>query len=182
MRRVYLARFWGALPLFVRASSLHIGAAAAAVSLRGDLVKRGLMSDEDFSRCFASARLTPGTNLIALYAALGYRIAGWLGAAAAVAVGTALPATITVVVTVLYSLHSGNPSVLRFMSGAKAGALAVLVWGVVRLAWPVVRSHRVRAIAVGVGALALALSGAISPFVILLVSGVVGAFLLNTIP
>jgi chromate transporter len=180
MRRVYLARLRVALPLFVRASSLHVGAAAAAVSLRGDLVERNLVSDDDFSRCFAIARLTPGTNLIALYAALGYRIGGWLGGAAAVTVGTALPATITVVAAVLYSLHGGNPFVSRLMSGAKAGALAVLVWGVVRLAWPVIRRHRFRAIAVGVGALALALSGALSPLVILLVAGVVGAFLLNT--
>jgi chromate transport protein ChrA len=87
----------------------------------------------------------------------------------------------TVVVAVLYSLHSNNPFVSRFMSGAKAGALAVLVWGVVRLAWPVVNRHRFRAIAVGVGALALALSDALSPFVILVVAAVVGAFLLNTI-
>src|SRR6266850_6898328 len=180
MGRVYLARLRLALPSFVRASSLHVGAAAAAVSLRGDLVDRGLVSDDDFSRCFAIARLTPGTNLLALYAALGYRIASWSGAAAAVVVGTAVPATITTVVAIVYSLHSGNALVSRFMSGAKAGALAVLVWGVVRLAWPVVKRHRLRAVAVAMGALALALSGTLSPFVILLVAGVIGAFLLNT--
>jgi chromate transporter len=181
MARVYLPRLRVALPLFARASSLHIGAAAAAVSLRSELVKRGLVSDDDFSRCFAIARLTPGTNLLALYAALGYRIASWPGAAAAVVVGTAIPATITAIVAIVYSMNSGNPLVSRFMSGAKAGALAVLVWGVLRLAWPVVKRHRIRAAGVAVGALALALSGALSPFVILLVAGVIGAFLLNTI-
>src|SRR6266850_1281222 len=169
MGRVYLARLRLALPSFVRASSLHVGAAAAAVSLRGDLVDRGLVSDDDFSRCFAIARLTPGTNLLALYAALGYRIASWSGAAAAVAVGTAVPAAITAIVAVLYSLNSTNPFVSRFMSGAKAGAVAVLIWGVVRLAWPVLKRFQLRAAAIAVGALALALSGALSPFVILLI-------------
>lgn len=181
MSRVYLSRLRVALPLFIRASSLHIGAAAAAVSLRAELVPRGLVSDDDFSRCFAIARLTPGTNLLALYAALGYRIASWSGAAAAVAVGTAVPATITAVVAVVYSMNVGNPFVARFMQGAKAGALAVLIWGVVRLAWPVVARHRIRGVAIAMGALALALSGALSPFVILLVAGVIGAFLLNAI-
>jgi chromate transporter len=181
MRRVYLSRLRLALPLFIRASSLHIGAAAAAVSLRGELVPRGLVSDDEFSQCFAIARLTPGTNLLALYAALGYRIASWSGAAAAIAVGTAVPATITAVVAVLYSMNNGNPLVSRFMSGAKAGALAVLMWGVVRLAWPVIRRHRLRAAAVATGALALALSGALSPFFIVLVAGVIGAFVLRTV-
>ena len=180
MGRVYLSRLRVALPLFIRASSLHVGAAAAAVSLRAELIPRGLVSDDDFSRCFAIARLTPGTNLLALYAALGYRIASWPGAAAAVAVGTIVPAIITAVVAVLYSMNSGNPFVARFMWGAKAGALAVLAWGVVRLAWPVITRYRFRAAAVAMG-LALALSGALSPFVILLVAGVIGAFLLNTI-
>ena len=81
---------------------------------------------------------------------------------------------------VLYSMSSGSPFVSRFMSGAKAGALAVLVWGIVRLAWPVIRRHRSRAAAVAMGVLALALSGALSPFFILLVAGVVGAFVLST--
>jgi chromate transporter len=181
MGRVYLSRLRVALPLFIRASSLHIGAAAAAVSLRAELVPRGFVSDDDFNRCFAIARLTPGTNLLALYAALGYRIASWSGAAAAVAVGTAVPATLTAVVAVVYSMNSGNPFVARFMQGAKAGAVAVLLWGVVRLAWPVLKRHRLRAVGITMGALALAVSGALSPFLILLVAGVVGAFLLNTI-
>lgn len=183
MRRVYLARLQDALPLFLHASSTHIGAAAAAASLRGDLVDRGLVSDHDFNRCFAVARLTPGTNLQAFYAALGYRIASWWGAAAAVLVGTVVPATITaVVVAMIYALHNGNPLVSRFMAGAKAGALAVLVWGVVRLVWTLVSSYRIRAIAIAAGALALAWSGALSPFLILLLAGVVGVGMLKPIP
>lgn len=165
--------------MFIRASSLHIGAAAAAVSLRRDLVQAGLVSDDEFSRCFAIARLTPGTNLLAFYAALGYRLASWRGAAAAIVVGAAVPATVTAAVAMLYSLYGGNAFVIRFMSGAKAGALAVLVWGIARLVWPVIRAHRWRAAVIAAGSLALALSAALSPFFILVIAGVLGIFLLR---
>jgi chromate transporter len=178
MDRVYPASL-RVLPAFIRAASLHIGAAAAAVSLRRDLVQTGVVSYDDFSRCFAIARLTPGTNLLALYAALGYRIAGWRGAAMALFVGTIAPAALTAAIAMLYVINSTNALVSRFMSGAKAGALAVLVWGVVRLVWPVLQQYRGRAIGVGVGALALAISGTLSPFFVLVIAAVVGVFILR---
>jgi hypothetical protein len=49
----------------------------------------------------------------------------------------------------------------------------------VRLAWPVVKRHHRRAWGVAVAALALALSEALSPFVILLIAGMLGTFVLN---
>jgi hypothetical protein len=65
MDRVYRPSLRRMLPAFIRAASLDIG---AAVSLRRDLVETGVMSYDDFGRCFAIARLTPGTNLLAFYA------------------------------------------------------------------------------------------------------------------
>jgi chromate transporter len=167
------------VPAFIRAASLHVGAAAAAVSLRRHLVETGVVSNDDFNRCFAIARLTPGTNLLALYAALGYRIAGWRGAASALFVGAITPAAFTCALAVLYVSNSGNYFVSRFMSGAKAGALAVLVWGVVRLVWPVLQQHRGRATGLAVGALALAISGTLSPFFVLVIAAIVGVFILR---
>jgi chromate transport protein ChrA len=62
---------------FLRASSLHIGAAAAAASLRHDLVKEGKVESRDIDAAYAISRVTPGTNLLALYALLGHRLGGW---------------------------------------------------------------------------------------------------------
>ena len=180
-KRVYLERLRIALPIFVRASSLHVGAAATAASLRGELVQRkNLVSGDDFSRCFAVARLTPGTNLLALYGALGYQIASWQGAGVAIGVGAVVPTIIITLVAMVYSDYGTIPLISRFMSGAKAGALAVLVWGVGRLAWPVLERHHWPAAAIAIGALALAWSGALSPLIILTLAGILGAFLLNT--
>lgn len=66
-----------ALGAFVRASSLHIGAAAATVSLREELVRDHGLTPEDVDAAYAVSRVTPGTNLLALYALLGHRLGGW---------------------------------------------------------------------------------------------------------
>ena len=72
------------LASFLRASTLHVGAAAAAASLREDLADQSLTSSE-FDEAYAIARLTPGTNLLAMYTLLGERLAGWRGATTALA-------------------------------------------------------------------------------------------------
>ena len=76
------------LTSFLRASSLHVGAAAAAASLRHDLIDDGSVAPADFDAAFAVARLTPGTNLLALYALRKRqnepRTANWLNRSSAV--------------------------------------------------------------------------------------------------
>ena len=81
---------------FVRASSLHVGAAAAAAALRRDLVDQGRLSASAFDEAYAVARVTPGTNLLAMYTLLGERFAGWRGALTALTVGALVPALIAV--------------------------------------------------------------------------------------
>ena len=67
------------LGAFVRASSLHVGAAAAAAALRRDLVDTGRLSASAFDEAYAVARVTPGTNLLAMYTLLGERFARLAG-------------------------------------------------------------------------------------------------------
>src|SRR5688572_11701868 len=114
------------LAAFVRASSLHIGAAAAAASLRHDLVKDHGLEGRDIDAAYAVSRLTPGTNLLALYALLGHRLGGWSLAVQAVAVGALVPATVAVLIAVLY-LEYPSPLVSTFMAGARAGGVAVFL-------------------------------------------------------
>ena len=71
---------------FVRASVGHIGAAAATASLRHDLVERGSFDPGEFDTAYAVARITPGTNLLALYYLLGHRLGGWRTAFSALAI------------------------------------------------------------------------------------------------
>jgi|KBSMisStandDraft_5_1062788.scaffolds.fasta_scaffold661399_3 chromate transport protein ChrA len=59
------------LSSFLRASGLHVGAAAAAAALRRDLVEGNAVTGPEFDEAYAIARLTPGTNLLAVYVLLG---------------------------------------------------------------------------------------------------------------
>jgi chromate transporter len=165
--------------MLVRASGLHVGAAAAAASLRTDLVGAGQMSDQDFNRCYAVARLTPGTNLIALYAALGYQIAAWRGAIVSLAIGTIVPAVIAVMAAAFYISYAGHPVIARFMDGARAGALAVFFWAAVRLLGPAVGDDRVRVLGFAVATVLVSSTGGLSPFFVLLLAGMAGMFALS---
>lgn len=160
---------------FVRASSLHVGAAAAAAALRKDLVETGRLSSSAFDEAYAVARVTPGTNLLAMYTLLGERFGGWPGALIALGVGAFVPAMIAVTLGAAYVEYSEHPLARDAMQGARAGALAVFGWAVVRLLRPQLQQHRGRGIAVALATLAMTLWLPLPPFVILLVAGGAGA-------
>ena len=142
---------------FIRASSLHVGAAAAAAALRRDLVDTGRLPGTAFDESYAVARVTPGTNLLAMYTLLGERFAGWLGALLALAVGTLVPAIVAVTLGAAYVEYADHPLAREVMQGARAGALAVFAWAVVRLLRPQLQQHRVRGIALALATLAMTL-------------------------
>lgn len=165
---------------FVRASSLHVGAAAAAAALRRDLVDQQKLSAPAFDEAYAVARLTPGTNLLAMYTLLGERFAGWKGASTALAVGTLVPALIAVALGAAYVFYADVPLAQEAMQGARAGALAVFAWAIVRLVRPQLEQHRHRGVALAVATLLMTLLLPIPQFVILLIAGGLGAALLRT--
>lgn len=164
---------------FLRASSLHIGAAAAAASLREYLVKHGWLTSSDFDEAYAVARLTPGTNLLAMYTLLGQRLAGWRGAATALSAGTIVPAAIAGVVAAAYVRYADFQVAARAMQGARAGALAVLLWGAVRLLRPQFKEHRTRAVILATVALITTLTLPLPQIALLIVAGGVGAVFLR---
>lgn len=167
---------------FIRASSLHVGAAAAAAALRRDLVDTGRLPGTAFDEAYAVARVTPGTNLLAMYTLLGERFAGWRGALLALAVGALIPAIVAVTLGASYVEYADHPLAREVMQGARAGALAVFAWAVVRLLRPQIQQHRGRGIALAAITLAMTLALPIPAFVVLLVAGALGAVFLQVEP
>lgn len=156
----------------------HIGAGATAAALRDRLRADGVVTTSEFDTAFAGARLTPGTNLIALFAALGYRIAGVRGAVGAVTAGMLPAASISVLVCAAYLQIGGSPATTRAIGGASAGALAVLVWAALKFLWPILRGHAVATPALVAGTIALQLLG-VPAGVAILVAAASGAVLLR---
>ncbi len=93
---------------FVRASILHIGAAAATASVREELTRDHRVTTTEVDRAYAVSRVTPGTNLLALHAQLGHQLGGWQLAIQAVMVGAGLP----IVPAILLALLSEQTSPL----------------------------------------------------------------------
>ena len=181
MSQVYRRLEHTAFPLgpFLRAAGLHVGAAAAAASLRRELTERTLLTGSEFDEAYAVARFTPGTNLLALYTLVGERLAGWRGATLALSIGTFIPAALATVVAVGYVAYAGNPLAARAMQSARAGALAVLLWAAVRLIRPQLTQQRTRGLTVAVAALALSFAFTVPQIVLLLLGGGAGAWLLR---
>ena len=163
----------------LRACSLHVGAAAAASSLRKELVDTGALKSSTFDEAYAIARLTPGTNLLAMFALLGAHFSGWRGSLLAIAIGTFVPGTIVTVAAALYVNYSENPLAARSMQGARAGAFAVLMWAGVRLLLPQLERQRSRGIGMALVVLLASAFTPIPPITLLLGAALVGAIVLK---
>lgn len=163
------------LPLVLRASATHIGGTATQAWLRTVLVDTGRIPADEFNRCFAVARLTPGTNLLAFHAALGHLVGRWRGALACLAVGTIVPAGIATVLGVVYTRLAAAAGMDALMAGAQAAAIAVLFWTAARLLTATAAERPLRGAIFAVAALLVVFSGSVSPIVVLLAGAAGGA-------
>jgi chromate transport protein ChrA len=172
-----MARGRSLLAVFVRASALHVGAAATTAALREELSRDGRLTADEVDTAYAVSRLTPGTNLLAIYAQLAHQLGGWRLAAQAVAVGAIVPAAIALAITALYILGSVTSHAL--MTGARAGGLAILLGSAVRLLKPRIVAAPLRTSALAALTAAIAWTGALNAFALLLLGGVAGALMLR---
>lgn len=163
---------------FVKASAFHIGAAAATVSLRKELVEDHQLAPGEVDLAYAVSRLTPGTNLLAMYTILGHRVGGWPLALQALAVGVLVPSAIAVALAFLYS-HADAGWVEAIMKGARAGGIAVVIGAAVRLVRPQIAHHRSKAAAIALAALLAAWANVAGPLWVLLGAAAVGAAVLR---
>ena len=105
--------------------------------LRRTLERRGLIDDGEHGVLNAVARLTPGTNVLAYLAALGWSLHGAAGAAVAV-LGGSVPGSVVVAL-----LTATAASIDRWLAVRAALAVATLVAAVLVLvnAWSLVRPY-----------------------------------------
>lgn len=160
--------------LMIRTSIVHVGAAASAAALRKELSREALVAEGSFDTVFAAARLTPGTNLIALFAGLGHQVGGLGGAIAAVTVGLVPAAALSMLALWLYLEFEQLPQAASAIGAASASAIAVLVWAGFRFLWDPLRT-RPSATTTLVAATVILQALNVSPAVVLLASAIVGA-------
>jgi chromate transport protein ChrA len=159
-------------------SLVHVGAAATAAALRRELVRDGAVDEETFDAIFAAARLTPGTNLIALFAGLGHRVGGFVGAVAAVTIGLFPAVAASLMVFSAYSSLERAPALASAMTSAGSAAIAVLVWAAGRFLVGPLRKHTAVTVSIAASTVGLYLAE-VSPLVALVGSSVVGGVILR---
>lgn len=166
--------------VFVRYANFTLGGGSATVSgLHRELLdNRRWVSPDDFALCFALARLTPGTNLLAYCTGTGWQLRGFSGAVVAL-LAASIPCTIFVVVaTSLFSHWQENPWAQAALHGAIAAAVAITV----KTCWTIAHPHfkgraRLRVVLIAVAAFLLYVVLALPAISVLLLAAVVGALL-----
>ena len=165
---------------FARYANFTLGGGSATVAVlhRELLEKRKWISNDDFSLCFALARLTPGTNLLAFCTGVGWLLRGIAGSMIALLAASIPCAILVVAATALFSHWQKNTSAQAAIQGAIAAAVAITV----KTCWTIAHPHfktgaRVRVILIAAAAFLLDVWARLPAIEVLLIAGGVGALL-----
>ncbi len=114
------------LATFTISCTANSGYAILAV-MKDDFVnKRKWLTEEEMADYIAIVQSTPGPMAVSSSTVVGYHVAGFAGALAAV-LGVILPPFLVMIaVTVFYEAIVGNPYVVLFLRGMQMGVVAML--------------------------------------------------------
>jgi chromate transporter len=118
--------------IFLRIGNTTFGGGYVTMAILGrELVDlRQWITSEDYALAFALARVTPGTNVIAFCAAMGWLVLGVGGAIAAVFASCAPSAAFAVLILQGIESGSGHPLVMGALAGTVA-AVSGTMWSIV---------------------------------------------------
>jgi chromate transporter len=165
---------------FVRYANLTFGGGSATIAiLHRELVARRRWIDQDrFNLLFALSRLTPGTNLLAFCAGVGWLLRRTGGAVLALLAASIPCAAIVLLVTALFDRWSHNPTAELAIKGAVAAAVGITAVTGWTIAKPYVkRNSWLRVVLIGGVAFVLAVAFSIPAVRVLLVAAIVGFLL-----
>ncbi len=165
--------------IFLRAGNLTFGGGDPTVALlHHELVeKRPAITPQQYATCFALARVTPGTNVLAFSAAAAYLMRGWIGAILAVTAGSLPSAFIVLLATKLAvsdHQHLLLQSVIQAIIAAVIGLIAFTVVQMVRPRWNA--GERIHVVLIVALSFAAATLGLLPPIAILGLAALYGAF------
>jgi len=152
-----------------------VGGGHAAIELmRRSFARSGWLRDVDHALLVAVSRFTPGTNVLAYSAGLGW-MSHRLGGVAAALLASSLPGALVVTVSSLIVSRLARYSAVRM---ALAAATLVAAWLILSSAWALVRPHvlgarRLWAIGTALAAVGLFAAG-VTPVRVLLVAAAWG--------
>jgi len=165
----------GPLELFIAFSQLALSGFGGVLpwAHRALVERRGWLTQREFVETLALGQLLPGPNIGNMAVMIGYRFAGYAGAAAAVAGLVSGPFAIMLALGLLYRSYGELPLVQHALSGMSAVAAGLVLATGAKMTGSMKRRLRpwlfTGLALVGVGALRwplLAVVGALAPFAI----------------
>jgi chromate transporter len=156
--------------LFLRIGNLTFGGGDPTMAAlhRELVVSRGWLSNDRYGLIYSLARATPGTNILAFCAGVGWTVARWTGALATVLSASIPCAALVVWFTYVYSTLRSNPHAMSAIGGMLAAAVGMM-WAagfqLFRPRWKA--GSRARAVILTAGGFALSYGFGMAPIQIL---------------
>ncbi|HMN61339.1 MAG TPA: chromate transporter [Anaerolinea sp.] len=120
---------WQLFLVFTRVALFSWGGGPASLALmQRETTAVGWVSPEEFADAVAVGNALPGPIAPQVSAYIGYRVAGVSGAVAA-AVGTVVPATLLMLVMVIFFFRiKDSPSVKAMLTAVRPVVIGLLIW------------------------------------------------------
>jgi chromate transporter len=100
------------------------------------------LTEQEFVDLLALGQLLPGPNVLNVTVMVGYRFAGWVGAAAAVAGLLGWPCLVVIALGVLHQRYGALPLVQHALTGMSAVTVGLLLASVIKMATVLPRQWR----------------------------------------
>lgn len=171
-----IARLWHLFLIFLKINLLTPSGPASLGILYRETVPN-LITEDQFVEVASFSRILPGSDALQLAVFVGYNAAGWRGSLVATLAAILPPTIIMFGVAALISRFRGEQWVSGFVQGVTPALAAMMVVIAVDLLrddlvgnWPLI-------LIAGVSLVAMLLK--VSPVLVLVIAGIVGAFLLR---
>src|SRR5262245_8333186 len=130
--------------LFLTFSRISLSSFGGALfwTRRALVERQHWLSEREFVELLTLGQLLPGPNVLNLAVMVGYRFAGWMGAAAAVAGFVGWPCLVVIGMGMLYQQYGALPQVQRALAGMSIVAAGLLLATVIKLATVLPRQWR----------------------------------------
>ncbi len=124
------------LALFITFSRISLSSFGGALfwARRGLVERQRWLSEREFVDLLTLGQLLPGPNVLNLTVMVGYRFAGWTGAASSVAGYLGWPCLVVIGMGMLYQQYGALPQVQMALAGMAKVAAGLLLATVVKLA------------------------------------------------
>jgi chromate transporter len=132
------------LELFLTFSRISLSSFGGALfwTRRGLIEHQRWLTEREFAELLTLGQLLPGPNVLNLTVMVGYRFAGWTGAAVSVGGYLGWPCLVVIGIGVLYQHYGALPQVQHALAGMSKVAAGLLLATVIKLAMVLPRRWR----------------------------------------